>query len=72
MKYVEEILNILAGLLVTECPPVLKAFRKVFGVKNVLKSLRHIAREHLQHLPPIVGLGPRSTCRYSTFCSSNN
>ena len=72
VRYVKEILNILAGLLLTKSPPVLKSFRTVFGVTNVLTGLRYIAREHLQHLPPIVGLGPRSASRYSTFCSSNN
>jgi hypothetical protein len=72
IKYVKEVLNLLTGLLVTECPPVLNSFRKVFGVKNVLTSLRHTARKHLQHLPPIVGFGTRSTYRYSTLCPSNN
>ncbi len=72
IKYVDETLSILAGLLVTECPPKLNSFRKVFGIRRVLASLRKIARRHLQFLPPIVGFCPRPGKHYSPFCSSNN
>lgn len=72
IKYVDEILRILTGLLVTECPPDLNSFRKVFGIRSVLTGMRHIAREYLQSLPPVVGFGPRSDNRYYTFWSPNN
>ncbi len=72
IKYVDEILRILAGLLVTEFPPDLHSFRKVFGIRSVLTGMRYIASDYLQALPPIVGFGPRSDNRYSTFCSPNN
>ncbi len=72
LKYVEEILTILTGLLVTECSPELNSFRKVYKTKNVLTRLRDVAREYLQSLPPIVGFGPRSCDRYFHLCSSNN
>jgi len=71
-KYVNEILTILTGLLVTECPPELNAFRTVFKIKNVLTGMRRIARHFLHSLPPIVGFGSSSGDRYSLLCSSNN
>jgi hypothetical protein len=72
LKYVDEILAILTGLLATECSPELSAFRKVYKMKTVLTRTRCIARNFLQSLPPIVGFGPRSGNRYSPLCSSNN
>ena len=72
LKYVDEILTILTGLLLTESSPRLNSFRKVYKTKIVLTRLRNIAREHLQSLPPIVGFGARSYERYFHLCSSNN
>lgn len=72
IKYVDEILAILTGLLVTECSPELSAFRRVYKIKSVLSGMRSIAGDFLQSLPPIVGFGPRSGGRYSLLCSSNN
>jgi hypothetical protein len=72
LKYVDEILTILTGLLVTECSPELQSFRKTFKTKNVLTGLRGIAKEYLHSLPPIIGFGPRSYERYCHLCSSNN
>lgn len=72
LKYVDEVLTILKGLLVTECSAELHSFRKVYKTKNVLTGLRHIARDYLQSLPPIVGFGPRSNDRYYHFSASNN
>jgi hypothetical protein len=72
LQYVDEILTILTGLFVTECPPELCSFRKVFRIKNVLTGMRGLAWDFLQFLPPIVGFGPRSGSRYSLLCSPNN
>ena len=72
LKYVREILNILTGLLCTECPADLTSFRQKYGVQRVLSSLRSLCSEHLQSLPPIVGFGPRHSHRYSPCVSSNN
>ena len=65
LQYVNEILTILTGLFVTEYPPELRSFRKVFSVNNVLTEMRVLAQDFLQFLPPIVGFGPRSGGRYS-------
>jgi hypothetical protein len=72
IKYVDEILAILTGLLATECFSELSAFRKVYKIETVLTGMRSIARNFLQSLPPIVGFGPRSGERYSFLYSSNN
>lgn len=72
LKYVDEILTILTGLLVTGSPPDLKSYRRVYNIQNVLTGLRDIAEEYLQSLPPIIGFGPRSNERYCHLCSSNN
>lgn len=72
IKYVDEILAILTGLLVTECPPELNAFRKVYKIETVLTGMRSIAQDFLQSLPPIVGFCPMPGSRYSRLCSSNN
>ena len=72
IKYVKEILTILSGLLVTECPPELSSYRQVYNTKSVLTGLRDIAGEYLQSLPPVVGFGPRSDGRYCHASSSNN
>ena len=72
LKYVNENLTILTGLLVTKCPADLDSFRRVYKIKNVLTGLRDIASEYLASLPPIVGFGPRSGERYCLKCASNN
>jgi len=72
LQYVLEILNILTGLLCTECPADLTSFRQKYGVRRVLSFLRSLCSEHLQSLPPIVGFGPRHHHRYSPRLSSNN
>lgn len=72
IKYVQEILNILAGLLCTQCPPDLPSFRKKYDLKFVLSHLRSIAGDHLQTLPPIIGFGPRHRHRYFPATISNN
>lgn len=64
IKYVREILTILAGLLATECAPELVSFRMKFGTDRILTNLRQIAEEQLPSLPPIVGFGPRLGERY--------
>lgn len=71
LKYVDEVLTILKGLLVTECPAELHSFRKVYRTKNVLTRLRGIARDYLQSLPPIVGFGPRPSDRYCHLSAPN-
>lgn len=72
VKYVKKILTILAGLLLTDCSPDLTSFRSRYKTEHVLILLRGIAEKHLQSLPPIVGFGPRSTCRYCNLSTSNN
>lgn len=72
IKYVREILNILAGLLCTQCPPDLPCFREKCSVKSVLPYLRALAEDHLQSLPSIIGFGRRHRHRYSPLISSNN
>ena len=72
IKYVREILNILAGLLSTECPPDLPSFREKYSVKAVLSHLRFFSEDYLQSLPPIIGFGTRHRHRYSPSMSSNN
>lgn len=70
--YVREALTLMVGLLVTECAPVLAAFRKKYDTDSVLSKLRDIARAHLPSLPPIIGFGPRCRTRYCHSDSSNN
>jgi hypothetical protein len=70
--YVREALTLMVGLLVTECAPVLAAFRKKYATDGVLTRLRDIARAHLPSLPPIIGFGPRCRTRYCHSVSSNN
>ncbi len=41
------------------CQPTLASFRLALGVELVLPALREIAADHLQVLPPPVGLAPR-------------
>jgi len=72
IKYVREILNILTGLLCTECPPDLPSFRNKYGVQNVLPHLRSLCEEHLQSLPPVIGFGPRYPRRDFLSAPSNN
>lgn len=72
LKYVDEILTILTGLLLTECSPELNSYRNTYKTKKVLTGLRAIAGEYLQSLPPIIGFGPRSFDRYCHLCPSNN
>ncbi len=72
IKPVREILNILAGLLCTECPADLSSFREKYGVKAMLNHLRSLCEEHLQSLPPIIGFGPRHLRRDSLSTRSNN
>jgi hypothetical protein len=72
IRYVRDVLTILAGLLVTRCKPDLPSFCKKFDTANVLTRLRDIAGDHLQSLPPIVGFGPRFAHRYCHNLSSNN
>jgi len=70
-KYVQEILNILTGLLCTGCPAALPSFREKYGVQSVLRHLRSLCEEHLQSLPPIIGFGPRHCRRDSLSALSN-
>jgi hypothetical protein len=70
--YVREALTLMVGLLVTECAPVLAAFRKKYATDSVLTRLRDVAQEHLRSLPPIIGFGPRCRARYCHSVSSNN
>jgi len=72
LKYVREILTILSGIFSTECSPNLMSFRRQYSVEMVLTSLRVLAEENLQFLPPIVGFGPRTLNRYSISLPSNN
>lgn len=72
LKYVDKILTILTGLLVTGCSPDLNSYRKIYKTKNVLTGLRALVGAYLQSLPPILGFGPRSSERYCHLCSSNN
>jgi hypothetical protein len=72
VRYVQETLTILAGLLVSKCVPELAEFRRKYHTDRVLTSLRDIAKEHLPSLPPIVGFGPRLHGRYCPSPSSNN
>ena len=72
IKPVREILNILTGLLCTECPADLPSFRKKYGVQRVLIHLRGLCEEHLQCLPPFIGFGPRRLWRDSLSALSNN
>jgi hypothetical protein len=70
--YVQEALTLMVGLLVTQCAPILAAFRKKYDTDSVLTKLRDIARVHLPSLPPVIGFGPRSHARYCHSVSSNN
>lgn len=72
IKYVKEVLTIIAGLLLPGCPPVLASFRQKYATDRVLVRLRDIAENHLFSLPPIVGFGPRSQRRYCQPPLSNN
>ena len=72
MGYVRQALTLMVGLLVTQCAPVLVAFRKKYDTDSVLTRLRDIAAEHLPSLPPIIGFGPRCPARYCHGISSNN
>lgn len=72
LKYVREILTILAGLLVTGCAPELASFRQKYTTNSVLTRLRELAKEYLCSLPPIVGFGARPNSRYYPLRSSHN
>jgi hypothetical protein len=72
IRYVREVLTILAGLLVSKCAPELESFRKTYNTDSVLIRLRALAEEYLPSLPPIVGFGPRLGGRYCPLTSSNN
>jgi len=66
LRYVREVLTIMAGLLATACAPALAEFRRKYHTDRVLPRLRDIAGEYLCSLPPIVGFGPRLHGRYCT------
>lgn len=44
-------------------PPTLAGFRAALGVDQVLVALRERVADHLRHLPPPLGFGPRPTPR---------
>ena len=57
-------LGVLIGLMPDRfcgCEPRISSFRSVLGTDSVLVALRGIAGEHLHHLPPPLGFGPRHT-----------
>jgi len=72
IKYVQEALTILAGLLADGCPPDLQSFSEQYQTDRVLIRMRDIAAEHLQALPRIIGFGPRPGGRYCHSSVSNN
>ncbi len=63
VKAVRASLVALIGLLPvtmgTRCSPTIGDFRRVVGAEPVLVKLREVAAEHLAHLPPPLGFGPR-------------
>jgi len=63
LKLVRAALVALVGLLpatlASARPPTIVEFRRVLGSEPVLVELREVAAEHLAHLPPPLGFGPR-------------
>ncbi|MCD6153178.1 MAG: hypothetical protein J7J07_04625 [Syntrophobacterales bacterium] len=64
IRYVREALTTAAGLFTPGCHPDLKSFRQWLSSNRVLFRLRRSVSDFLQHLPPVVGFGPRITSRY--------
>lgn len=63
LKAVRAALVALVGLLPQamgkRCAPTITEFRAVLNVAPVLVELREVAADHLAHLPPPLGFGPR-------------